>query len=65
MLFVNNALIKSFSKRQNTFKLRTFVSELVALSITGEIIAEIRIKFKMFGVTLAGPANVFFDKMGL
>ena len=51
-MFVNNALIKSFRKIQNTVELSTFDSEIVALRIERGMIVEIRIKFKMFGVPL-------------
>ena len=61
-LFVNNALIKSFSKRLKKVELSTFVSELLALSIAWDMIVEIRIKLKMFGFPLAWPDNVFCDK---
>ena len=52
-MFVNNALIKSFSKRQNTVELSKFVPELVALRIERDMIVEIGIKLKLFGVPLA------------
>ena len=61
-MFVNNALIKSFSKRLKKVELSTFVSELLALSIAWDMIVEIRIKLKMFGFPLAWPDNVFCDK---
>ena len=38
LLFVNNALIKSFIKRQNTVDSSTFGSELVVLKITRDMI---------------------------
>ena len=61
LLFVSNALIKFYSKQQNTVELSTFGSELVALRIARDMFVEIRIKLKMMGVPLAGPANVFCD----
>ena len=64
LLFVNNALIKYFRKRQNTVKSSTFGSELFALRIARETIVEIIIKLKTTGVPLAGPANVFGDNNG-
>ena len=62
-MFVNNASIKSFRKRQNTVKSSMFGSELVTLRIARGMILEIRIKLKMFGVPLAGPENLFCDKI--
>ena len=64
-MFVNNALIKSFSKRQNTVELSKFVPELVALRIERDMILEIRIKLKLFGVPLSGPEIYFVVTMGL
>ena len=59
MLFVNNALIRSFSKRQNTVELSTFGSELVALRIARDMIVELRLKLKSIGIPLLGPTNVY------
>ena len=64
-LFVQSALIKAFSKRQNTVESSTFGSELVAMRICRDMIVELRIKLKMFGVRLAGPTNVFCDNNGV
>ena len=65
LLFVDNSLIKSFRNPQNTYKPITFGSELVALRIVRDMTLEIRIKLKMFGVILAGPANTFCDNNGV
>ena len=65
LLFVNNALIKSFRKRQNTVESSTFVSDLFELRIARDMIVEIRIKLKMFWVPLDGPENLFCDKNGV
>ena len=65
MLFVNNALIKSYSKRQNTVKSSTFGSELVALRILRDLIVELRLKLKSIGVPLLGPTNVYCDNQGV
>ena len=65
MLFVNNALIKSYSKRQNTVESSTFGSELVALRISRDLIVELRLKLKSIGVPLLGPTNVYCDNQGV
>ena len=65
MLFINNALIRAFSKRQNTVKSSTFGSELVALRIARDLIVETRIKLKSIGVPLAGPTDVYCDNQGV
>ena len=62
---MNNALIKSFSKRQNTVESSTFGSELVALRIARDLIVETRIKLKWIGVPLAGPTDVYCDNQGV
>ena len=58
-------MIKSFSKRQNTVESSTFGSELVAARIARDMIVELRIKLKLFGVPLLGPTNVFCDNNGV
>ena len=64
-MFFNNVLINYFSKRQNTLESRTFVSELIALRIAREIIVDIRIKLKVFGVPLDGTDNILCDNNGV
>ena len=64
-LFVDNALIKYFSKSQNIVESSTFGLEQVALRIVRDIIVEIRIKLKVFWVPLAGPENLFCDNNGV
>ena len=65
LLFVNNTLIKSFRKHQNTVKSTTFGSELVAMRIARDMIMEIIIKLEMFWVPLARPVNVLCDNNGV
>ena len=64
-LFVQNAPIIWFSKRQNTVKSATFGSEFVALRICKDLIVALRYKLRMFGVPIDGPANVFCDNRGV
>ncbi|KAL7524611.1 hypothetical protein ACHAWF_001020, partial [Thalassiosira exigua] len=65
LLFAQNALIRSFSKKQNTVEASTYGAELVAMGITRDMIVELRLKLKPIGVPMVGPANVFFDNQGL
>ena len=65
LIFVNNALIRAFSKRQNTVESSTYRSELVTLRITRNLIVELRIKLKSIGVPLLGPTNVYCDNQGV
>lgn len=64
-MFVNNALIDQFSKRQNTVESSTYGSELVAMRIARDKIVALRIKLKSIGTPLLGPTNVFCDNQGV
>ena len=64
-IFVQNAPIIWYSKRQNTVEAATFGSEFVALRICKELIVALRYKLRMFGVPIDGPANVFCDNRGV
>ena len=64
-IFLNNAMIVSFSKRQNTVESSTYGSELVALRMVRDGIVEMRIKLKAIGVPLLGLANVYCDNQGV
>ena len=65
LLFVCNALIRYYSKRQNTVESSTFSSELVAMRICRDMIVELRIKLKSIGVPLLGPTDVYCDNQGV
>ena len=65
MLFAQNALIRSYSKRQNTVESSTFSSELVAMRIARDFTVELRLKLKSIGVPLIGPTNMYCDNQGV
>ncbi|KAI2489216.1 Reverse transcriptase (RNA-dependent DNA polymerase) [Fragilaria crotonensis] len=65
LVYVQNAPILWFSKRQNTVESSSFGSEFVALRIAKEMIVALRYKLRMFGVPIIGPANVFCDNNGV
>ena len=65
ILWVNNAPIIFYSKRQNTVETSTFGSELVAMRIAKELIVALRYKLRMFGVPIEGAANVYCDNQGV
>jgi hypothetical protein len=65
ILYVQNALIIWYSKRQNTVKAATFRSEFFALRICKELIAAMHYKLRVFGVLIDGPANVFCNNHGV
>ena len=64
-IFVQNAPIIWFSKKQNTVEAATFGSEFVALWICKVMIVALRYKLRMFGVPIEGPTNVFCDNRGV
>jgi hypothetical protein len=64
-LFVMNALMASFSKKQNTVEASTYGSELVALRIVRDRIVEMRIKCKSIGLPLVGATEVYCDNQGV
>lgn len=55
LIFVQNAPIIWFSKRQNTVETSTFGSEFIALRTAKELIVALRYKLRMFGVPIVGP----------
>ena len=65
IIYVNNAPITWFSKRQTTVESSTFGSEFVAMRICIDMIESLRYKLRMFGIPLRGPANVFCDNGGV
>ena len=61
IIFVNQAPILWYSKRQNTVESSTFGSEFVALKIAIELIESLVYKLRMFGVPIDGEARVLCD----
>jgi hypothetical protein len=65
LIYVMNAPIIWFSKKQNTVESSTFGSEFVALRIARDLIVALRYKLRMFGVPLDGPTDVMCDNQGV
>ena len=65
LIFVQNAPILWYSKRQNTVEGSTFGSELVALKIARDQIVALRYKLRSFGIPVEGPARVHCDNQGV
>ena len=65
IIFVQNAPIIWFSKRQNRVEAATFGSEFVTLRICKDLIVALCYKLCMFGVPLDKPADVFCDNSGV
>ena len=61
IIFVNNAPISWYSKRQNTVETSTFSSEFVALKTAIEICEGLRYKLQMFGIELDGKIDILCD----
>ena len=60
LIFINQAPILWYSKRQNTVEASTFGSEFIAAKIAVEMIEGLRYKLlRMMGVQVEGPTNVF------
>ena len=65
IIYVQNAPIIWFSKRQNTVEASSFGSEFVALCTAKDMLVALRYKLQMFGLSIDGPANVFCDNNGV
>jgi hypothetical protein len=61
LIFINQAPIIWYSKKQNTVETSTFGSEFVAMRIAVELIEALRYKLQMFGIPIDGPTNVYCD----
>jgi hypothetical protein len=61
IIYLNNAPIDWFSKKQNTCESSTFGSEFVAMGIATERIKALRYKLRMFGIPIEGATNVLGD----
>jgi hypothetical protein len=65
LIFVQNAPIIWYSKKQNTVESSSFGSEFVALRVAKELIVALRYKLRMFGVPIIGPASILCDNQGV
>ena len=65
IIYVNNAPIICYSKRQNTVEASSFGSEFVALRILIGMIEALRYKLRCFVIPVEGPAEVFCDNMSV
>ena len=64
-IFMQNALMFSFSKKQNTVESSTYGSELVAMRQVRDKLIEFRLKCKSIGIRLDGPADIGCDNQGV
>ena len=61
LLFINNTLIRAYTKRQRTVETSTYGSELVASRIATEMVMEYRYVLRSLGVEIDGPALMLGD----
>ena len=65
IVYVNNALIIWYSKRQNTVEASSFRSEFFSLMIATDMIEALRYKLRCFVIPVEYPAEVFCDNMSV
>ena len=65
LIYVQNAPIIWFAKRQNTVDSSSFGSEFIALQAAKDMVVALRYKLQMFWVPIDGPANVCCDNNGV
>ena len=65
IIYVQNAPIIWFLKRQNTVESSSFGSEFVVLRTAKDMIVALCYKLRMFDVPMDGPANVLCDNNGV
>eukprot|EP00980_Cylindrotheca_fusiformis_P022800 scaffold9777_cov61-Cylindrotheca_fusiformis.AAC.1 len=61
IIYLNNAPISFYSKRQNTVETSTFGSELVATRTAMEAIRMLRTKLRLLGILINEPTYVLGD----
>ena len=61
LIYINQAPIIWYSKRQITVEASSFGSEYIALRICTEIVEALRYKLRCFGVPVEGPCDVLCD----
>ena len=64
-IYMNNALVKSYSKRQSTVETSTYGSEIVAGRIAVEHLIATRYALRMLGVPLLHESWLFGDNMAV
>ena len=64
-LVINSCLIHWYCKRQNTFKILTYGSELIAGRVAVESIIDFRYRLQMLGVPIKGYLLLFGDNQSM
>jgi hypothetical protein len=61
LIYINNAPIVWYTKKQSTVKTSSFGSEFVALKVSTEMLRGLQYKLRMMGIPIAGPSYVYCD----
>ena len=61
LIYVNNEMVKFYSKIQNTVESSSFGLGLVALIIATDMTEALRYMLSTFGVNLEGPSEIYCD----
>jgi len=64
-LFIQNAPIVWFSKKQTSIETSSFGSEFSAMKTAVEMVEGLRYKLRIMGVPIDGPCNVNADNMSM
>ena len=64
-IYINNAHIICYSKRNNTVEESSFGLDFVSVRIFTEMIEALRYKLRCFRIPVEGPAEVFCDNMSV
>ena len=64
-MYLNQALVAWYSKRQPTVESSVFVAEFVALKNGMEAVHGLRYKLRMMGIPISGPTYAFGDNMSV
>ena len=65
LIFVQNAPVIWYSKKQNTVESSSFGSEFEALRVAQDMLVALRYKLRMFGVPMPEPAAMLCDNQGV
>jgi len=65
LIYINQAPIIWYSKRQNTVESSSFGSEYIALRICTEMVETLRYKLRCFGVPIEGACDVMCDNISV
>jgi hypothetical protein len=65
IVFINNAPVIWFSKRQNTVESSVFGSEFIAMKTAVETLRGLRYKLRMMGIMISGPTYAFGDNLSV